>query len=106
MQAAAVDAARAARDDRDARGDPQHDRVERLARRLGVLLGVVEQREGADLARTETVVVEEHGRRDQRAGQAAATGLVGAGDEPHAERAIVLEELAASAALAASSCAA
>ena len=99
VQAAAVDAAGAAGDDRDARGDPQHDRVERLARLFGVLLGVVEQRERADVARTEAVVVKEHGRRDQRAGQAAATGLVGAGDEAHAERAVVLEELAASAAL-------
>jgi hypothetical protein len=100
VQAAAVDAAGTAGDDRDAGGDAQHDRVERLAGLFGVLLGVVEQREGADVARAKAVVIEEHGGRDQRAGQAAAPGLVGPGHEPHAQRTIVLEELAASTGLA------
>jgi hypothetical protein len=99
VQAAVVDAARTPRDDRDARGDAQHHRVQRLARLLGVLLGVVEQPERANLARAEALVVEEDRGGDQRAGQTAPAGLVGPGDEAEAEGAVMLDELAPRAAL-------
>ena len=43
VQPAGVDAAHAARDDHDAGGAAQHERVQLLARLDGVLLGVVER---------------------------------------------------------------
>ena len=98
VQAARVDAAHAARDDDDPRGGAHHERVERLARLDGVLLGVVERAEQAQLARGQRLVVEQHPGRHQRPGQAAATGLVGAGDQPEAEAAVEGEQPPAAAA--------
>jgi len=59
-----------------------------------VLLGVVELAERPHLAGSDRVEVEQHGGGHERAGQAAAAGLVGAGDEPDAERTIESEQLA------------
>ena len=95
MQPAVVDAAHRARDDDDAPRAGEHARVERLARRVVVLLGVVERAERAQLARRQRVVVEQHRGGDERPGEAAAPGLVGAGDEPHAERAVEGEQAVA-----------
>jgi len=64
-----------------------------------VLLGVVERGQTPDIADAEGIDVEEHRRRDQRAGEASAPRLVGAGDPAHAQAAVELEEAAAGAAL-------
>ena len=53
-----------------------------------VLLGVVERAERAHLAHADALEVEQHGGRDERPGEAAAPGLVGAGDEARADRAV------------------
>ena len=71
----------AARDDGDLRRGAQHDRdtAPRAPRR--VLLGVVERaRARGPRATPRRLEVEQHRRGDERAGQAAAAGLVGAGD--------------------------
>ena len=95
VQAAVVDAAHAARDDDDAPRAREHARVELLARVVVVLLGVVERAQRAQLAGRQRLVVEQHRRRDQRPGETAATGLVGAGDETHAQPAVEGEEAVA-----------
>ena len=59
---------------------------------MGVLLGVVQRTEGAQLARGERVVVEQHARGHERPGEAAAAGLVGARHEAHAEPAVEREQ--------------
>src|SRR6476661_5203259 len=99
VQAARVDPGRAARDRGDLHRRAHDDRVERLARGGVVLLGVVEQREGADVADAQRFDVEEHGGGDERAGEAAAAGLVGTGDPADAEAPVELEETAAGATL-------
>jgi hypothetical protein len=48
--------------------------------------------ERADLAHAERLDVEQHGGGHKRAGEAAAAGLVGAGDPADAEAAVELEE--------------
>ena len=84
VQAAPVDPARAARDDATRpRCAGRAERAPRGPRR--VLLGVVERAERADVAHAEALEVEQHRRGDERAGEAAAPGLVGAGDEADAE---------------------
>ncbi len=92
VQAARVDPAHAARDDDDAR---------RVRRTIGnsssrasarVLLGVVQRAQRAQLARRQRVVVEQHACRDERPREAAASGLVGAGDQRHAEAAVEGEQ--------------
>ena len=56
---------------------------------LGVhLLGVVQAGEGAAVGVGERLVVDQHRRGDQRAGEAAAAGLVGAGDPAAVEAAV------------------
>ena len=70
------------------------------SRALGLLLGVVERRERAHVAHAERLEVEQHGRRDQRPGEATAARLVRTGDIAHAEGAVVLHEPATRAALA------
>jgi hypothetical protein len=57
-----------------------------------VLLGVVQRAESAQLARRQRLVVEQDRRGDDRAREAAATRLVGTGDEANAERAVEGEE--------------
>ena len=92
MQPARVDPAHAARHHDDPGGAAHDERVELLARLRGVLLGVVQRSQRAQLARGERVVVEQHAGRDQRPGEAAAPGLVGAGDEAEAEAAVEREQ--------------
>jgi hypothetical protein len=87
-----VDAAHAPRRHRDARGGAEHARVERLAHLGRVLLGVVQLRQGAQVAQGQRLVVEQDRRGDERACEAAAAGLVGAGHEPGAESAVEPEE--------------
>ncbi len=101
MQAAAVDAAHAARDDVDLDRRAQHEREQRLARRGVVLLGVVQRAERADLADAERLEVEEDGGRDERPGEAAAAGLVGARHPADAEAAVEAEQAPAGAPLGA-----
>src|ERR1700751_4508014 len=60
--------------------------------RRGLLFGVVERAQRADLARADALEVEQDRGGDQGAGEAAPTGLVRSGDETHAERAVELEE--------------
>jgi hypothetical protein len=99
VEPAGVDRAHAAGDDRHL-GRRLHDaRVELLARGLGVLLGVVQARERAAVGQGQALEVEEDGGGHERAREAAATGLVGAGDPAHAERAVELEQAAARPAL-------
>src|ERR687896_362073 len=98
--AAIVDPADAARGDGDARGRAQHARIELLAHLGRVLLGVVERGERAQVRERQPLVVEQHGRRHERAGEAAAARLVGPGDEADAEPAVEPEEAAAGGALA------
>ena len=86
MQAALVDAARAARRHRDTRGRSEHERIEELARFDVVCLRVVQVAKRPHLARRQTLVVEQHSRGDERAREAAAPGLVGSSDEPATER--------------------
>ena len=88
VQAAGVDAANAAHRDRDAIDRSQHDRVELLALLGAALLGVVELAERAPVAQAEALVVDQHRGGDQRAGERAAPGLVGAGDVARAQRAV------------------
>ena len=53
------------------------------------LLGVVQQRERPRAMAVQCLVVEQDARHDQRPGERASPGLVGACDEPHAESAVV-----------------
>ena len=92
MQAAVVDAAHAARDDDRLLGRAHDDRVQRRPHLGRVLLGVVQHRERAPLGERERLHVEQHGRGDQWAGEAAAPGLVGARDVPKAQLAVELEQ--------------
>ena len=95
MQSIAVDGTWRNRPDCDAAGRAS-DRTEELLAPGGVdLLRVVEQREWADGVVAQAFVVEEDARRDERAGEAPAAGLVRAGDEANAEAAIEGEKLAA-----------
>ena len=92
VQAAGVDPAHAARDDRDPRRAAQHQRVELLARLGGVLLGVV-QRASARISRGgERLVVEQHAGGHQRPRQTAAAGLVRTRHQSHAEAAVEGEQ--------------
>lgn len=95
VQAARVDAARAAHDDRRARRRAQDEWVQLLAARLGVLLRVVEAGERPARREAQAIEVEEDGGRDERARERTAACLVGAGDETALERAVEGEELAA-----------
>jgi hypothetical protein len=99
MKRSRVDAARAPGHDVDLDRGAQDHREELLARLDVVLLGVVEDAEGADLADAQRVHVEQDRRRDERAGQATAPGLVGPRDPADAEPAIELEQAPAGAAL-------
>ena len=95
VQAPLVDPADAAGGDGHLRRGAQHLRVQRLAHLHRVLLGVVERRQRPQLGQRQRLVVEQHGSRDERAGEAPAARLVGARDEAVAERAVVTEETAA-----------
>ena len=76
----------------DLRGESQDDREQLRARLVGLLLGVVQRAEDTDLTGTDRVEVEQHRGGHQRAGEAASPGLIGTGDEPHAQRAVELEQ--------------
>jgi hypothetical protein len=55
-------------------------------------LGVVEPGERSHLAQAQTLVVEQHGGRNERTREAAPTRLVGAGDVASTERAVEPEK--------------
>ena len=92
VHAAAVDLARRRDDHADARGAREDGLVELLALCERARLRVVELRERRAHAALQAPVVEEHAGRDERARERAATRLVGARDERHAERAIVTQQ--------------
>ena len=96
VQPAGIDPGRAARDDATWAASRRITGIQ-LGAALGrLLLGVVEQPRARGLGGTDPLEVEQHRRGDhERSGEAAAAGLVGAGDEPDAERAIEREQLAA-----------
>ena len=73
----------------------EHGLVQLLALRERARLRVVELRERRAHAALEAAVVEEHGGRHERAGERAPPGLVRAGDERHAERAVVAQQAVA-----------
>jgi hypothetical protein len=84
----AVDAGRAAGDDRYARGDSE-DHAEQLRARLRrVLLRVVQSTERPHVCRSQALKVEENGRRHERSGERAAARFVCARHEADAERPI------------------
>ena len=92
VQTALVDTASAAHHDTDPLGSAQHAGKE-LGPLLGVhLLGVVQAGEGAAVGMGKRLVVNQHRRRDQRAGEATAPGLVGAGNPAAVEAAVEGEE--------------
>jgi hypothetical protein len=95
VEAASVDTAHAAHDDRGLRRGTQNKRVELLTTGLGVLLRIVQPRQRASLRQRQLLEIEEDGRRDQRPGEGAAARLVGAGYETATERAVEGEEAAA-----------
>ena len=79
----------------DAARAGQHARIELLARRVVVLLGVVQRTQRAQLAGRQRRVVEQHRRGDERPGETAPPGLVGAGDEPHRQSPVEGEQAVA-----------
>ena len=95
VQAAAVDPGRRADHDADPRRRPQHAGEHLQPPLLGHLLGVVQAAEGAAVGVREALVVDQDRGGDQRAGQAAAPGLVGAGDEAALQPAVEGEQAAA-----------
>ena len=92
MQAAIVDPAHAADDDAGPRRRPQDGGEHLLAPLRGHLLGVVQPGQRAAIGVREGLVVDQDRRGDQRPRQAAAPGLVGAGDEAAAEAAVEGEQ--------------
>jgi DNA invertase Pin-like site-specific DNA recombinase len=92
VQPAGVDPADAARDDDDAGGAAQHQRVELLARETCVLLGVVQRLQRTQVADRQRVVVEQDARGDERPGERATPRLVSAGDEANAEATVEGEQ--------------
>ena len=88
MQALPVD--HAGREDvhRDALGAGENGAVELLAGLGPDLLRIVQERQRAHAVVAEAPVVEQHAGDDQRPCQRPAARLVGAGDEPAAERAV------------------
>jgi hypothetical protein len=95
VETARVDTAHAAHDDRGLRRGTKHQRIELLTAGLGVLLRVVQPRERAPLGQRQLLEIEEDGRRDQRPGEGAAAGLVGAGYKTAPKRSVKGEEAAA-----------
>jgi hypothetical protein len=61
---------------------------QRLPRRAGQLLRIVEQRERADTVVTQAGVIEQDSRDDERSRERASTRLVRPCDEPRAEATI------------------
>jgi hypothetical protein len=94
VEAARVDAAHAAHDDRGLRRGTQNERVELLAAGLGVLLRVVEASERASLGQRQLLEVEENGGRDKRPREGATARFVGTGYETAPKRAVEGEEAA------------
>jgi hypothetical protein len=88
VESARVDAAHAAHHDRRLRRRPEDERVEPLAARLVVLLGVVQPGERAAVGQRQAVEVKQDRGRDERPGEAAAAGLVSTRDEAPLERPI------------------
>ena len=92
---AAIDLAGRRDDHAHARRAGEHGVVELLALGDRARLGVVELRERRAHAALQAAVVEEHGGRDERARERSAPRLVRAGDERHAERAVVAQQAVA-----------
>ena len=97
MEAVAVDLGRRQRADDDTLGAAQDAAEERLALGSAALLRVVQAGERPDAWSCRQRVVEQDACDEERAGERAAAGLVGARDEARAELAVVLEELPAGA---------
>jgi hypothetical protein len=93
VQSAGVDPAHAARDHACLRGGAHDERIELFAPRLGLLLRVVEARQRPAFAERQALEVEQDRRRGQGAGERAAAGLVGAGDEATTEIPVEREQL-------------
>jgi hypothetical protein len=88
VQSVRIDAAHAARHDHGP-GSRAHDEgVELLPACLGELLRVVEARQRLPVGERQALEVEQDRRREQRSGEAAATGLVRTRDEAVAELAV------------------
>ena len=87
-----VDPRSAARHDRDLGGDAEDHWKQLGARLVRLLLGVVERPERTNLGGPDRVEVEQHRGGHERAGEAPAAGLVGAGDEPRLEGAVEPEQ--------------
>jgi hypothetical protein len=97
VQSVRIDAAHAARHDHGP-GSRAHDEgVELLPACLGELLRVVEARQRLPVGERQALEVEQDRRREQRSGEAAATGLVRTRDEAVAELAVEGEQPAAAA---------
>ena len=79
----------------DLLGAAEHGVEELLAPLRRALLRVVQERERPHLVVAQTAVVEQDARDDERAGETAPSGLVGARDEPRAELPVELQELLA-----------
>jgi hypothetical protein len=94
VQAARVDARRAAGDDRGLGRDAQDDRKQLRAALGRVLLGVVQRPERADVAGRQALEVEQDRGRDERPRQAATSSLVGPGYVTNVERAVEGEQAA------------
>src|SRR6202020_2856084 len=75
VQTSRVDPLHTARDDGNASGSAEHERIELLTSLRLVLLGIVQRRESTQLTSRELLIVEQDRRRDQRTGQAAASRL-------------------------------
>jgi hypothetical protein len=95
VQPARVDAADAANHDRRLRRGAEDERVELLAPGLGVLLRVVQPREGAALRKRQLLEIEQDRSCDERTCERAAAGLVCARYVAPAERSIEREEATA-----------
>lgn len=95
VEAVSVDPRRASRDDRDLGSDSKNHGIQLRAHRRGLLLGVVQRTERANLGGTDLFEVEQHTRGDQGPGEAAPAGFIGAGDEAEPEGAVEPEQTTA-----------
>jgi hypothetical protein len=93
VQATRVDPPNASGGDGDPGSGAKDHREELLALLGASLLRVVEESQGAAVTQAEPPVVDQNRRGDKRAGEGAATRLVGARDEACLERPVEPEEL-------------
>jgi hypothetical protein len=92
VHAAAIDLARGRDDHAHPGGTGQYGLVQLLALGDRARLRIVELRERCADTTLETAVVEEHRCGHERPGERAPPRLVGAGDERHAESAVVAQQ--------------